>query len=103
MLYYWWIPAVLLMYSVNSWLSVYAKDGWKFVFALFALQCFGLWPIVARYSKNLAVDGLLFDFLILIAFYATLWGMGEMNQFSMLQWAGFGLAVIGIFLMKGVV
>jgi len=89
------------MYSINSWLSVYAKEGWKYVIGLYALQIFGLWPIIARYSKNLAVDGLLFDFLILISFYSTLWYMGEMEQLSMVQWIGFGLAVIGILLMKG--
>jgi len=101
MLHYWWIPAVLLMYAVNSWLSIHAKDGWKFVVALFVIQCFGFWPIVARYSKNIAVDGLLFDLLTLIAFYGTLWALGSLDHFSVQQWIGFSLAVLGILLMKG--
>lgn len=103
MLNYWWVPVVLIMYAITSWLSVHAKNGWQFVFGLYILQCFGLWPIISRYSKNLPLDVLLFDLLIIISFYVTLWYMGQMTQFTFWQWFGFVLAITGIFLMKGII
>lgn len=103
MIHYWWVPLVILFYVISSYLSVYAKEGWKYVILLYLLQCLGLWPLVAKYSKNLAADGLLFDVLILTSFYCTIWYMGQMQDFSITQWLGFGLALVGIFLMKGIV
>lgn len=101
--HYWWVPAVFLMYSISTFLSVHAKEGWKWVAGLYLLQCFGFWPIVARYSKNLAADGLLFDFLMIVSFYSTLFLMSQMQELSIMQWVGLLMAVVGIFLMKGII
>ena len=102
MLYYLWIPIAIVMYTTSAYMSVYAKDGWKWIVGLFILQCFSVWPFIAKYSKDLATDGLMFDLFITICFYCTLWYMGQMSSFSISQWIGFGIAIIGMVLMKGI-
>ena len=102
MFHYWWIPASIIFYIAMAWMSVYAKNGWGWVIAMMLLQCFGLWPIIARYSKNIVFDAIIFDTLILLTFFGVLMLMGQMESFKTSQWIGLVLAIAGILLMKGI-
>ena len=102
-LYYWWIPFVMVLYFLAGYLSTLASQSWKWVGILMVVQFLGLWPIVARYSKNIAADGILYDVILLGSMYGAFWYFGQMDSFSILQWVGLGLAIIGVILMKGVI
>lgn len=101
MIHYWWIPLLIVLYAANAYVSTLAKDGWKWVGIAMIIQAFGLWPIVARYSKNLAIDAMLYDFLLLFSMYGTFWYLGVMDNFNIYQWIGFTLCIIGMIFMKG--
>lgn len=64
------------------------------------MNMLSLWPIISKYSKNLIVDGIIYDFLLIIGFYGTMIVMGVINSFSTCQWIGVITAIIGIVLLK---
>jgi hypothetical protein len=72
----------------------------RWVWALYALNVFGLWPWIARFSKNIVFDGLLYDLVIFFAFYLTVLYLGEAENFTRWQWIGCILVVIGFMTMK---
>lgn len=106
MSFYWvWIPAVTLLYCVSAFWTVWANDkenpnSWKWVIALYVLGLCGLWPLVARFSHNLVLDALLYDLIIFFAFYLTLLYLGEASKFTLMQWVGSILVVLGFLMLK---
>lgn len=104
LLHYWWVPAIIFYYCVTSWLSVLVKDeqGWKYFIILQAAQILSLWAIVAKFSRNLVFDGMLFDILILVSFYVMMFSMGQMEDFSGKQWVGCVFCVLGLLMIKKV-
>lgn len=103
MINYWWIPCATIYYTLVAVLSVYAKESWKWVIILQLMGLVSLWGIVARYSKNLVADGMIFDLLILSTFYGTMLVMGQSKGYTIPQWIGFGLCLVGILLIKEIV
>ena len=103
MLGYWWVIVVIIMGSGTAYFSKYSNDNqhslWP-VFVLYALQCVGLWPIVARYSNSLFFDGLLYDVLILLTYYGILIWCGAAEHFTGAQWFGTAAVLVGILLVK---
>lgn len=106
MSFHWvWIPAAVLLYIVCGYWTVWANDksdlnSMRWVWALYLLNVFGLWPWIARYSKNLVFDGLLYDLVIFFAFYLTLLYLGEASQFTKIQIVGSILVALGFLIMK---
>jgi len=103
---YWvWIPAAILLYIASARFTVWANDkedptSWKWVAALYVLNLCGLWPLIARYSRNILVDGLLYDLIIFFTFYATMVFLGSAQRFNDWQWGGCALVIVGFALMK---
>ena len=102
MFYLFWVTAAIILYIIVGVLSKYANDSeeWKWVIFLYVCNFFGLWPIIARYSKNIVFDGLLYDLIIYFTFYGTLLFMGAAAKFTTYQWAGTFLVGIGFILLK---
>ena len=97
------IPIVLIYYTIAAGLSKKANDDASFSFWFFVLLVWngmGIWPFVCRYSKNLLFDSMLFDMLILLAYYVTLVYLGSAKTFSIYQWVACALMMIGIVLFK---
>jgi hypothetical protein len=59
-----------------------------------------LFPLISKYSKNLIVDGLVYDVIIFFAYTFTLIALGCSKILTPHQWIGFVLTVIGFILMK---
>jgi hypothetical protein len=59
-----------------------------------------LFPLISKYSKNLIVDGLVYDVIIFFAYTFTLILLGCSKILNAHQWLGFVLTVIGFLLMK---
>ena len=100
MIQYWWIPLLIGYYAAYAWATTKASDSWWWVLAIAGIAFLGPWAVVGRYSKNLAADGLLYDVITLFAFYGALMIMGTTQKWSSLQYAGAGLVVLGMILLK---
>jgi len=98
----YWIPVVIIYYVLYAALSHHSNESgeWRHTAYLFGMQLFAIWPLVARYSSNLVYDGIVYDFIVVMTFYLTLAYFGCTQNFTWLQWSGFGLAVSGLILMK---
>jgi drug/metabolite transporter (DMT)-like permease len=103
---YWvWIPLLIVLYVVSANFTVWANDkenpdGWKWVAALYFLNLCGLWPLVARYSRALVMDSLIYDLILFFTFYFTLVYLGAAERFNGWQWAGCVAVIMGFVLMK---
>ena len=102
MIQYWWVPLVIIYYILYAYLSKKGNniESYKYLIWLYVLNLINMWPIIVRFSKNIVTDGILFDFIIIIAFYGTMFAIGEGKGLSSLQLCGAGLALGGILLMK---
>jgi hypothetical protein len=103
MFYFIWVPVAIILYAVTGWLSVKVNVSdnrfWYIPFTL--LQMFPFWVIVARYSKNLILDSLIYDVTIfLISTISIGFFSGQVLQFSIFQYVGFGLVILGFILMQ---
>ena len=103
LLYYWWIPCVCTIYVLYGWLTKQnnvQQTTQLWFWALSICGAFPLWSFVSRTSKNLLVDGFMYDLCMLLAYVDTLIVLGEAEKFVLNQWIGFILCVAGILLMK---
>lgn len=100
--YLLWVPFILINYVIYAKFSLLANETkeWKWVFYMMGIQAFAIWPIIARYSKNILFDGLLYDFLIIIVYYAVLVALGAGENFGPAQWVGSIIAILGLLVMK---
>ena len=106
MYYYIWIPATIILFALQAWLSVKVnQQGGKWLWAMYGFgimfaAVFPVWIYVARYSQRLLFDGALFDNLIFLTYILTLMCLGEHAKLSSYQWTGLGLVVVGSILMR---
>jgi len=102
---YWvWVPLVVAMYAASGAVSKLLADrpGAGLFWLLFVIGVVnaGLWPWVAASSRRLLFDALLFDFLLLLAFHASLLLLGCGAGFKAWQWTGLVLVFVGFVLLK---
>ena len=100
--YLWWVPITILYYFIFSYLSkeVNVQGGkWTWIAFTWGALC-PLWIIVARISKNLVFDGMLYDNIMFITFVTTMIFLGEGSKFVTSQWIGLFFVVIGSILMR---
>ena len=106
MSFYWiWIPAAILLYIVCGYWTIWANDksdpnSIRWVWALYLINILGLWPWIARFSKNLVLDGLLYDLIIFFVFYLTVLCLGAAKGFTTVQWVGTGVVIVGFVMIK---
>lgn len=97
-----WIPAVVIYYLIYAWCSKRYNDtptALRF-WVLYLTNLFPVWMIVARYSKDMLFDGVLYDILAFSAFIAGLILLGSGDRFTMGQWIGLVVVVVGFLMMK---
>lgn len=98
-----WIPIAVLYYALGAYLSRRANievGSNKFFIILFLWNILGVWPFIAKFSKNLLFDALLYDVVILLAYYSVLICLNPDKGFSMWQWIGLVFLLIGMTLFK---
>lgn len=99
-LQYWWTPIVLLWYFVYAWLSKENQAlGGKWLFILWAWGAWPGWAIVSRHSKNLMLDGIIYDSLILLSFYVGL-TIFSGQVFNNQHYTGIGIILFGFLLFQ---
>ena len=103
-IWFWcWIALVFVVYGTYGYFSRLSNlnpdNGWYFA-ALFAIQACGPWPWVARFTKNMLRDALIFDFGVIIAMYGAFLMMGVGERLKTTHWIGLTVAMIGLILYK---
>lgn len=58
------------------------------------------WAIVSKISKNLVIDGIIFDTCVMLGFFLGLFYIGETHSLTIIQWIGLGFAFFGLLLLK---
>ena len=98
--YLWWIPAAIVLYLSLAWLSVKSQELGGIYFWALALMPVPLWAAVTRVSENLLIDGVIYDVILLLSFMGGFIMLGVSSGFTLHQYIGLVLAILGIILMK---
>jgi len=100
---YWiWVP---LLIAYSAFTAVFSKwinedKSWRLFLSYMVVNGLGLWPFVARYSKDLFFDAALYDVVLMAVYMATLMYCGTGKGFNPTQWVAAGLVLIGMVLLK---
>jgi len=104
MLRYWWVPLVVVDYAIAGWLwhRINVDGTWRSVWlcCLVGLVGLPLWPIVAKYSRSLVADALIFDVLLLVSSYGAMLVAGSWAKLGPAQWIGLALCLTGLVIVK---
>lgn len=102
MIHYWWVPLLILTTVVYYYYTKQANDTGSItsMAIVFAIQALGLWPWVARFSRNLFFDGLLFDSILMFTYIGVMYWLGVTQGFTVWHWGGTAMVVAGLFLLK---
>lgn len=102
MIAYWWIPIVLALYVVMGILSIKVNrgGGLGLFIGLYIVSSIAIWPFVVKYSRNLILDGTIYDFMIILGYFGAFYFMGEMDKLVWYQWCGLGMVITGLWLLK---
>lgn len=96
-----WV-VIIIWYAIYGWVSIKSNEvktnGWMLANILVGI-C-PLWAIIARYSKNIMWDGIIYDVLVFSAFYAALLYFGHEMNFGPKQLLGLGLIGAGMLIYK---
>jgi len=98
-----WIPVIILTSVLSSYFSTKINNdaGTRWFIASWCLGLLPIWTVISKFSNNLVLDGMMFDILIFVSYAVALSIFTKTHTFFMfLQWCGFGLAIVGFFIMQ---
>jgi len=72
MFYAIWIPLAIIFNVVQAFLSTKVASDKMFFFLIWAWGTLPVWALVAKYSKNLFFDAVLYDSIIIISYSLSL-------------------------------
>jgi len=99
MFYAIWIPAAILFNIIQAWLSTKVAGDGKFFFFVWIWGCLPIWALVARYSKNLFIDAILYDSIIVVTYSLAILCFTH-TQLKMINVVGLFLLFLSLFLIK---
>lgn len=68
MVYYWWIPTLVLMMVYNAYLSSKASSSTLSFILLCIVGAMPLWAVVAKFSRNVMIDAMIYDSIVGIVY-----------------------------------
>ena len=100
--YLLWIPITVAYNALACWIAVRynAKDFLKTWFGCAAVGLIPAWAIAAYLSRNLIIDGLIYDSTLVISSIPIFYLLGQGHGLTPLNWAGIVLALFGLVLAK---
>lgn len=102
MSYFIWIPFITLLYIFQAFLTVKTNiHGGKWTWIMVAVCMLPPWVLISRYSKNLVLDAMIFDAILVIAYsFGLLHFTNSWSKFGLYNWLGFGMMILGVFIFK---
>lgn len=99
---YIWIPIVFGFYVLYNWISYKNNISESKIYAVIMIfmGISQLWLFISRYTKNILLDGMIYDFLLFISFPFTMWLVGKTEVLSLQQKVGLGITILGFLLIK---
>jgi hypothetical protein len=97
--YFWWIPAAMIAYIAVAYISIKSQEIGGIWFWLLWIPI-PLWALVTKVSHSLLFDGILYDFFMTLGFAVGMIMFGAATGFTIIQYIGLGLAIIGLVLMR---
>ena len=98
---YFWVPLILCHYAFVAYLSFRAQElgTWQSYGIIWLMGLAPYWILVTRFSKNLVLDGFVYDFAV-----ASGWAIGvailKGSGFGQTQWIGIALMFSGILIFR---
>jgi hypothetical protein len=102
MSYYIWTPLVALLYVLQAFLTVKTNlYGGKWTWIMLFFSVLPPWVLISRHSKNLVLDAMIFDAILVIAYsFGLLHFTNSWAKFEWYNWLGFGMMILGVFVFK---
>jgi hypothetical protein len=98
-----WVPYITVYFAIAAAISKKINDhpqaGSYFIICL-VLNALSVWPFIAKYSKSILFDAVLYDTICTLVYFGTLVALGCGKGFSTTQWFALGLVLIGLLLLK---
>ena len=102
--HYWaWLPLLAAYYVASAFLSqrMQGETGWKWFALNYAIGLFPWWGMVARHSRDIVGDGLVFDAVMSVSYLtAILWVTHAWRTLSAINLAGVGVMAAGLLMLK---
>jgi presenilin-like A22 family membrane protease len=99
--YYWIIP-VIFFYIFSAYSSIRINQGsnsWFFINWLVGLIPF--WGLVAKYSKNVVFDGIVYDIVMTVTYLVAICIMTRtFENFSLIKILGIVVVLGGLLMLK---
>jgi len=98
--YFVWISFLISSIFILAWLSCKSNSSWPWFWTLLiGGGLFQMWPWVARFTKRIVFDAILYDSIAVIAWTcALLFWSG--TRFSVAQYVGAFIVLIGLILVQ---
>jgi dolichyl-phosphate-mannose--protein O-mannosyl transferase len=68
MVSYWWLIPLSILMVVNAFLSAKASSERYAFILLWVLSVVPIWPLVAKYSRNIVLDAMIYDSAIAVTY-----------------------------------
>ena len=88
-------------YCFHAFINKQNNDfGGKWFYFAWLISILPVFPLVARYSKNILIDGMIFDVILFLSYVGTMLYLGAGEKFVLIQWIGLIITILGFILMK---
>ena len=100
-----WVCLLVMDCILGAYLSKQYNDTHKSVYGILLflnVSLFGgtLWTLISRKSNSLLFDGSLYDCTLVVTWTMALAMFGCVIEYSVLNWIGLFIVIIGLVLMK---
>ena len=102
--YLWWVPCIIIYYTIMAWMTKQNNDlggtwPWSWKLYVYGALC-PWWVLVSCVSKNIIFEALLNDIILALTFTITFYFLGAGEEFSIRNWVGVAVVIIGFVLVK---
>lgn len=100
-----WIPALILFCCLGAMLSKKANDhtytllDYTFYYFITISTC-TVWLYVAKYSKSMILDSVLYDCIMSITYATAFVVMGLAQGFTLINYIGLAITLAGLVMIK---
>lgn len=96
----WWL-IIFVFYCGQAYISKLNNNiGGQWFYFAWLSSIIPIWALIARHSKTLLIDGIIYDVVLFISYVLTFTLLGEAKGFNWQQWLGLIITIFGVLLMK---